>query len=132
VAKGRCGNGAGAAWIPIVVCPGLAAGATLRDGVVAANAGFLASLVLYQCVRPGAPLIYGIEDLTGFSNLSGLVLALGLARRYDVPISVDGLSTTAVTWDRAAAERGRWRQRWLSWPALTRCRVPACWPAADL
>jgi len=52
--------------IPIVVCPGLAAGATLRDGVVAANAGFLASLVLYQCARPGAPLIYGIEDLTGF------------------------------------------------------------------
>jgi len=81
--------------IPIVVCPGLAAGATLRDGVVAANAGFLASLVLYQCARPGAPLIYGIENLTGFSNLSGLVLALGLARRYNVPISVDGLSTAA-------------------------------------
>jgi trimethylamine--corrinoid protein Co-methyltransferase len=83
--------------IPIVVCSGPAANAAPLDGVVAANAGFLASLVLYQCVRPGAPLIYGL-DLTDFvhhENLSALLTALGLARRYGVPISVEGLSTVA-------------------------------------
>ena len=76
--------------IPIVVCCAM-------DGrpVAEGNAQFLASLVLYQCVRPGAPLIYGIRDLTGSRNLPGLARALGLARRYSVPISVDGLSTAA-------------------------------------
>ena len=76
--------------IPIVICC-----APSNGSVIEANAGFLASLVLYQCVRPGAPLIYGIGDLATFGNLSGLLLALGLARRYGVPLSVDGLSTAA-------------------------------------
>ena len=76
--------------IPIVVCCATSGGPTAD-----ANARFLASLVLFQCVRPGAPLICGITDLSGFRNLAGLVPALDLARRYGVPISVDGLSTVA-------------------------------------
>ena len=69
--------------IPLLVC--CAAGS---HPAAEANAGFLALLVLCQCVRPGAPLIYGIQDLTG------LLPMLGLARRYGVPVSVDGLTTS--------------------------------------
>ncbi len=76
--------------VPIVVCCAIG-GCSAAE----ANAGFLASLVLYQCVRPGAPLIYGIQGRSGFHDLPGLVRALGLARRYGVPVSVDGLSTSA-------------------------------------
>ena len=76
--------------IPIVAC-------CTPDGrsTAEANAGFLALLVLCQSVRPGAPLIYGIQGRTGFASLSGLLPMLGLARRYGVPVSVDGLSTAA-------------------------------------
>jgi trimethylamine---corrinoid protein Co-methyltransferase len=79
----RCG-------IPIVVCCDL-------DGRSAAetNAGFLASVVLYQCVRHGAPLLYGIKGLSAPGNLAELLLMLGVARRYGAPISVDSLSTAA-------------------------------------
>jgi|GEM_PF-653911 len=75
--------------IPIVSCC-----ATNGRSAAEANAGFLALLVLCQCVRPGAPLIYG-KDLSGFRNLTGLLLALSLTRRYGVPICVDALSTAA-------------------------------------
>jgi trimethylamine--corrinoid protein Co-methyltransferase len=70
--------------IPIVISCAANGGSAAE-----ANAGFLASLVLCQCVQPGAPLIYGIEPLIG------LLPVLGLARRYGVPVSVDGLSTAA-------------------------------------
>jgi trimethylamine--corrinoid protein Co-methyltransferase len=70
-----------------------------------ANAEFLSSLVLYQCLKPGASLIYGIGSSTmdmrtgAFeygpdAQLSTLMLA-GMAHRYNLPLNTAGLGTGA-------------------------------------
>jgi trimethylamine--corrinoid protein Co-methyltransferase len=93
--------------VPIMVYPMPLAGGTspvTRAGsILLHNVEFLSGLVLYQVVNPGTPIIYG----TGASQLDmrtgrfggsadghGLRLALcDLARFYDLPVNVWGLST---------------------------------------
>lgn len=95
--------------IPILVYPMPLAGATAPNSpagtALIANAEFLSSLVLYQCLKPGASLIYGIGSSTmdmrtgAFeygpdAQLSTLMLA-GMAHRYNLPLNTAGLGTGA-------------------------------------
>jgi trimethylamine--corrinoid protein Co-methyltransferase len=93
--------------VPIMVYPMPLAGGTspvTRAGsMLLHNVEFLSGLVLYQAANPGTPIIYG----TGASQLDmhtgrfggsadghGLRLALcDLARFYDLPVNLWGLST---------------------------------------
>jgi trimethylamine--corrinoid protein Co-methyltransferase len=93
--------------VPIMIYPMPLAGGTspvtLGGTMLMHNIEFLSALVLFQCVNPGAPLIYG----TGASQLDmqtgrygggadgfGVGAALiNLARYYDLPANLFGLST---------------------------------------
>ena len=93
--------------VPIMIYPMPLAGGTspvtLGGTMLMNNIEFLSALVLFQCVNPGAPLIYG----TGSSQLDmqtgryggsadgfGVGAALiNLARYYDLPANLFGLST---------------------------------------
>ncbi len=99
--------------VPIMIYPMPLAGGTspITHGgtVLMHNAEFLSGLVLFQCVNPGSPLIYG----TGASQLDmntgnyggsadcvhlGLVLA-EMARFYDLPKNIWGMSTKSTHLD---------------------------------
>lgn len=93
--------------VPILVYPMPLAGGTspvtLGGTMLMHNVEFLSGLVLYQCVNPGTPVIYG----TGSSQLDmhtgryggsadgfGMGLSLiNLATFYDLPANLWGLST---------------------------------------
>ena len=93
--------------VPIMVYPMPLAGGTspvtLGGTMLMHNIEFLSGLVLFQCVNPGAPIIYG----TGSSQLdmrtgryggsadgygTGASL-INMARFYDVPANMWGMST---------------------------------------
>lgn len=99
--------------VPILVYPMPLAGATspvtLGGTILLHNVEFLSGLVLFQVVNPGTPIIYG----TGASQLDmrtggfgggadgyGMMLALrDLARFYNLPVNLSGLSTASNTVD---------------------------------
>ncbi len=99
--------------VPIMVYPMPLAGGTspvtLGGTMLMHNIEFLSGLVLYQCVNPGTPVIYG----TGSSQLDmhtgryggsadgfGVGLALiNLAKFYDLPANLWGLSTKSKQLD---------------------------------
>ena len=93
--------------VPIMVYPMPLAGGTspvtLGGAMLMHNIEFLSGLVLFQCVNPGTPIIYG----TGASQLdmntgryggsadgySVGVSAINLARFYNLPANLWGMST---------------------------------------
>ena len=93
--------------VPIMVFPMPLAGGTspvtLGGTILIHNIEFLSGLVLFQCVNPGTPIIYGTEasqlDMNtgrygGSADGYGMGSALlGLARYYDLPANLRGLST---------------------------------------
>lgn len=99
--------------VPIMIYPMPLAGGTspvtLGGTILMNNIEFLSALVLFQCVNPGTPLIYG----TGSSQLDmqtgryggsadgfGVGAALiNLARYYDLPANLFGLSTKSMKID---------------------------------
>ena len=99
--------------VPIMIYPMPLAGGTspvtLGGTILMHNIEFLSALVLFQCVNPGTPLIYG----TGASQLDmqsgryggsadgfGIGPALiALARFYDMPANLVGLSTKSKQLD---------------------------------
>ena len=99
--------------VPIMVYPMPLAGGTspvtLAGTILLHNVEFLSGLVLYQVVNAGTPIIYG----TGASQLNmqtgsfgggadghGMRLGLvALARFYDLPVNVWGLSTQSERLD---------------------------------
>ncbi len=99
--------------VPILVYPMPLAGATspvtLGGTILQHNVEFLSGLVLYQAATPGTPIIYG----TGASQLDmntggfgggadgyGPMLALcDLARFYNLPVNLSGLSTASDSLD---------------------------------
>jgi len=99
--------------VPIMVYPMPLAGATspvtLGGTMLMHNIEFLSGLVLFQCANPGTPIIYG----TGSSQLdmqtgryggsadgygSGVAL-INMARFYDVPANLWGMSTKSKQLD---------------------------------
>jgi trimethylamine--corrinoid protein Co-methyltransferase len=93
--------------VPIMVFPMPLAGGTspvtLGGTMLMHNIEFLSGLVLFQCVNPGTPIIYGSEasqldmqtgryggSADGFGTSPALV---NLARLYDLPANLRGLST---------------------------------------
>jgi trimethylamine--corrinoid protein Co-methyltransferase len=99
--------------VPIMVYPMPLAGGTspvaLGGTALLHNVEFLSGLVLFQVVKPGAPIIYG----TGASQLDmqtgryggsadghGMRLALcDMARFYNLPVNLWGLSTVSEKLD---------------------------------
>lgn len=99
--------------VPIMVYPMPLAGGTspvtIGGAILMTNIEFLSGLVLFQCVNPGTPIIYG----TGASQLDmqtgryggsadGVGMELGLceiARHYNLPVNLGGLSTRSHTLD---------------------------------
>ena len=99
--------------VPILVYPMPLAGATspvtLGGTILQHNVEFLSALILFQLVNPGTPIIYG----TGASQLDmktggfgggadgyGPMLALcDLARFYNLPVNLTGLSTVSNSLD---------------------------------
>ena len=99
--------------VPIMIYPMPLAGGTspvtLGGTMLMHNIEFLSALVLFQCVNPSTPLIYG----TGSSQLDmqtgryggsadgfGVGAALiNLARYYDLPANLFGLSTKSKKFD---------------------------------
>ena len=93
--------------VPIMVFPMPLAGGTspvtLGGTLLMHNIEFLSGLVLFQCVNPGSPIIYGSEasqlDMQtgrygGSADGYGLSTALlNLARFYNIPANLRGLST---------------------------------------
>jgi trimethylamine--corrinoid protein Co-methyltransferase len=93
--------------VPIMVFPMPLAGGTspvtLAGTMLVHNIEFLSGLVLFQCVNPGTPIIYGSEasqlDMQtgrygGSADGFGVSTALiNLARYYDLPANLRGLST---------------------------------------
>lgn len=99
--------------VPIMVYPMPLAGGTspvtLGGTMLMHNIEFLSGLVLFQCANPGAPVIYG----TGSSQLdmrtgryggsadgfgAGVTL-INLARFYDLPVNLGGMSTKSKQLD---------------------------------
>jgi trimethylamine--corrinoid protein Co-methyltransferase len=99
--------------VPIMVYPMPLAGGTspvtLGGTILLHNAEFLSGLALFQAANPGAPIIYGtgasqLDMRTGHYTSSatdrGLTLALAaLARFYNLPVNLGGLSTASHTLD---------------------------------
>ena len=99
--------------VPILVYPMPLAGGTspvtLGGTLLLHNVEFLSSLVLFQVVNPGTPVIYGtgasqIDMHTGHyaasANLPGLHLALArMARFYNLPVNLGGVSTASKDLD---------------------------------
>ncbi|MFN2232921.1 MAG: trimethylamine methyltransferase family protein [Anaerolineales bacterium] len=93
--------------VPIMVFPMPLAGGTspvtLGGTMLVHNIEFLSGLVLFQCVNPGTPIIYGSEasqlDMQtgrygGSADGYGVSTALlNLARYYNLPANLRGLST---------------------------------------
>ena len=93
--------------VPIMVFPMPLAGGTspvtLGGTLLMHNIEFLSGLVLFQCVNPGTPIIYGTEasqlDMQtgrygGSADGFGISPALStLAKFYDVPFNLSGLAT---------------------------------------
>jgi trimethylamine--corrinoid protein Co-methyltransferase len=93
--------------VPIMVFPMPLAGGTspvtLGGTMLVHNIEFLSGLVLFQCVNPGTPIIYGSEasqlDMQtgrygGSADGFGVSTALiNMARYYDLPANLRGLST---------------------------------------
>ncbi len=92
--------------VPIMVFPmplaGGTAPVTIGGTLLMHNIEFLSGLVLFQCVNPGAPIIYGTEasqlDMQtgrygGSADGYGISPALfNLARHYNVPVNLRGLA----------------------------------------
>jgi trimethylamine--corrinoid protein Co-methyltransferase len=99
--------------VPIMVYPMPLAGGTspvtLGGTILLHNVEFLSGLVLYQAVNPGTPVIYGagasqLDMHTGryggSADGAGMQLALcELARSYNLPVNLFGLSTKSYTLD---------------------------------
>jgi trimethylamine--corrinoid protein Co-methyltransferase len=99
--------------VPIMVFPMPLAGGTspvtLGGTMMMHNIEFLSGLVLFQCVNPGTPIIYGSEasqldmktgryggSADGFGTSPALI---NLARFYNVPANLRGLSTRSKQLD---------------------------------
>lgn len=99
--------------VPIMVYPMPLAGGTspvtLGGTLLLHNVEFLSGLVLFQVVNPGTPVIFGtgasqIDMHTGrysaSANLPSLHVALAkMARYYNLPVNLAGLSTASDTLD---------------------------------
>ena len=100
--------------IPFGALPCPTAGATsplsLAGALAQQNAETLASIVIVQLVKPGLPIIYCgrlamMEPRTGVSVWGGVELGIASAgtvqigHRYNMPVNVYGLSTTAHNFD---------------------------------
>jgi trimethylamine--corrinoid protein Co-methyltransferase len=99
--------------VPILVYPmplaGATSPATLGGTMLLHNVEFLSGLVLFQLVNPGVPIIYGtgacqLDMRTGGFGVSadgyGMMVALAeLARFYNLPLNMSGLSTAADSLD---------------------------------
>jgi trimethylamine--corrinoid protein Co-methyltransferase len=99
--------------VPIMVFPMPLAGGTspvtLGGTILMHNIEFLSGLVLFQCVNPGTPIIYGSEasqlDMQtgrygGSADGYGMSPALiNLARYYAIPANLRGLSTKSKSLD---------------------------------
>lgn len=99
--------------VPIMVFPMPLAGGTspvtLGGTMLVHNIEFLSGLVLFQCVNPGTPIIYGSEasqlDMQtgrygGSADGFGVSTALiNMARYYDLPANLRGLSTKSKQMD---------------------------------
>ncbi len=93
--------------VPILIYPMPLAGGTspvtLGGTILMHNIEFLSALVLFQCANPGTPLIYGtgssqLDMQTGRYGGSADGFGVGpalinLARHYDLPANLFGLST---------------------------------------
>lgn len=99
--------------VPIMIYPMPLAGGnapvTLAGTALLHNAEFLSALVLFQLVKPGAPIVYGVGasqlDMNtgrygGSANFRSCSLALGeMARFYNLPFNMGGLSTDSSRLD---------------------------------
>jgi trimethylamine--corrinoid protein Co-methyltransferase len=99
--------------VPIMVYPMPLAGGTspvaLGGTALLHNVEFLSGLVLFQCVNPGTPIIYGsgasqLDMHTGRygGSVDGHAMRLALcdmARFYNLPVNLWGLSTVSETLD---------------------------------
>ncbi|GAB4537650.1 MAG: glycine betaine--corrinoid protein methyltransferase [Anaerolineae bacterium] len=99
--------------VPIMVYPMPLAGGTspvtLAGTMLVHNVEFLSGLALFQAANPGTPIIYGtgasqLDMHTGryAASANGHSLRLGLrdlARFYDLPVNMGGLSTSSYTLD---------------------------------
>ncbi len=99
--------------VPTMVYPMPLAGGTspvtLGGTALLHNVEFLSGLVLFQTVKPGAPIIYGtgasqLDMHTGryeaSANIHGLHLALReMARFYHLPVNLGGVSTASQQLD---------------------------------
>jgi trimethylamine--corrinoid protein Co-methyltransferase len=99
--------------VPIMIFPMPLAGGTspvtLAGTMLVHNIEFLSGLVLFQCVNPGTPIIYGSEasqldmktgryggSSDGYSISPALI---NIARYYDLPANLRGLSTKSKQLD---------------------------------
>jgi trimethylamine--corrinoid protein Co-methyltransferase len=99
--------------VPIMVYPMPLAGGTspvtLGGTTLMHNIEFLSGLILFQCVNPGAPVIYGTGSsqldmrtgryggsADGFGTEAALI---NMARFYDVPANMWGMSTKSKQLD---------------------------------
>ena len=104
--------------LPIVILPcpqaGATSPATLAGTLVQMNAEFLISHIIVQLANPGSPVFYGARPValdmkTGISAFGAVefgmmsAASVQLARRYDIPSDVYGLSTDAKTLDEQTA-----------------------------
>jgi trimethylamine--corrinoid protein Co-methyltransferase len=104
--------------IPVVILPcpqsGATSPATLAGTLVQVNAEFLISHVIIQLSNPGSPEFYAARPVamdmrTGTSAFGAVEFGMmsaatvQLARRYNIPSDVYGLSTDAKTLDEQAA-----------------------------
>ncbi len=99
--------------VPIMVYPMPLAGGTspvtLGGTMLVHNIEFLSGLVLFQCVNPGAPVIYGTSSSQldmrtgrygGSADGFGVgSLLINLARFYDLPVNLGGMSTKSKQLD---------------------------------
>jgi trimethylamine--corrinoid protein Co-methyltransferase len=99
--------------VPILVYPMPLAGATspvtLGGTILQHNVEFLSGLVLFQVVNPGTPIIYGTGASQLDMNTGGLgggadgygpmVALCDIARFYNLPVNLSGLSTVSGSLD---------------------------------
>jgi trimethylamine--corrinoid protein Co-methyltransferase len=99
--------------VPILMYPMPLAGGTspvtLAGTMLMHNVEFLSGLVLFQGVKPGAPIIYGtgssqLDMKTGRYGGSANGFSFGpaltqMARLYDLPVNLGGLSTKSESLD---------------------------------
>lgn len=99
--------------VPIMIYPMPLAGGTspvtLAGTILMHNTEFLSGLALFQAAHPGAPLIYGtgaslLDMQTGRYGAGANSYSLGpalsaMARYYDLPVNLNGLSTSSTCLD---------------------------------